>query len=448
MCQAVSTVTLLLGLVMLGGCQPAAPKSEQAIPVTAPTPTPTLIPLPPPATNTPTPSPVPAPTLTPTFDAGEAAEILQAGDRNYESGNLAGALNDYSLAVRANPEFAEAYYRRGVAYQALGNLEAALEDFNAALAITPEDSRVLVARADVKRLQKDYEAALVDLAVAEQIDPTYGPLYLVRGRLHAELEELDDALADLEAAVVAMPDRPEGYIARADVYAQTGDLSAALVDLNVALALAPQDLEALVARGELHQRSGRILQAIADFETARANGLASFRLLLDLGRAYLDAGQFENAEEALSVAVTINPEDPAGHYWYGLAAFAAAHYAQAVQSASIVLAYQPQSIEALSLRATANLYRGYLSNALTDFQAAYDLDSSYVEALIGIAEVRIRQGDYPSALQTLNTYLDMAPANAPSRSAAEAAVEALSTTDGESSPPALLAPYPNYPIGH
>ena len=256
------------------------------------------------------------------------------------------------------------------------------------------------------------------------------------------------ALDDLEAAVIALPNIPDAYIARAQAYSELGDLPDALIDLNVALALSPASAEALEARGEVYRQLGQPEQAIPDFEAALESGPASFSLLLHLGQAYLEVGRAADAEIALSRAVLLNPEEPEGHYWYGLASFASSNYAQAVSSASIVLAYEPQSIEALSLRATANLYWGYLSDAQADFKEEYRIDPTYVEALIGLAEIHIRQGDYAAAEDALSTYLSVAPPNAPSRTAAQAALGALATA-GDATPSAsLLDPRPYAVVGH
>lgn len=405
----------------------------------------TLIPLLPPVTATVTPSPVPTTPPTPTYDPGDAASMLEAGNRAYASGSLVDALNAYSLAIRADHGFAEAYYRRGVAYTDFGDLDAALEDLKTALNLDPRYVPALAARAEVWRQLGEYDSALADADLAAALDPTYGPLYLVRGKAYAELDQLDRALQNLDAAVVALPNQPDPYTSRAGVLLRVGNPSAALIDLNVALSIAPSDPETLYIRGKTYELLGQAQRAIADFESASDLGLVSHDLLLDMGRLYLSLGRIAEAEEVLSRAVTLNAADPELHYWYGLASFAAGSYEQAVESASVVLAYQPESLEALSLRATANLYRGYLSPARADFETAYELDSTYVEALIGIAETYIRQGNTAAAVDALNTYLREAPADAPSRAAAEAVVTALTSPEKPTVVPSSLDVQPTSP---
>jgi tetratricopeptide (TPR) repeat protein len=47
------------------------------------------------------------------------------------------AIKHYSRAIEANPAYPEAWYNRGICYEAVGNLEAAANDFREALKLRP-----------------------------------------------------------------------------------------------------------------------------------------------------------------------------------------------------------------------------------------------------------------------------------------------------------------------
>ena len=52
------------------------------------------------------------------------------------------ALSDLTEVLRLRPTYAEAYHRRGLAFQSLGRNEAAIEDYKAYLRFAPnEESR-------------------------------------------------------------------------------------------------------------------------------------------------------------------------------------------------------------------------------------------------------------------------------------------------------------------
>ena len=51
------------------------------------------------------------------------------------------AIADYTEAIRLNPEYAEAYCNRGVAYWEKGNDDKAIADFTEAIRLNPEYAR-------------------------------------------------------------------------------------------------------------------------------------------------------------------------------------------------------------------------------------------------------------------------------------------------------------------
>jgi tetratricopeptide (TPR) repeat protein len=62
----------------------------------------------------------------------KAEDFFIQGNDKYEKGDYQGALAAYSQAIVLNPNYVEAYNRRGIARRALGDNQAALADFNEA----------------------------------------------------------------------------------------------------------------------------------------------------------------------------------------------------------------------------------------------------------------------------------------------------------------------------
>jgi hypothetical protein len=64
-------------------------------------------------------------------------DYQERGRKRAEAGDLEGAIEDYTRAMRRGPANAALYYLRGVAYLELGNKSAAAADFEAGLKIAP-----------------------------------------------------------------------------------------------------------------------------------------------------------------------------------------------------------------------------------------------------------------------------------------------------------------------
>ena len=98
-----------------------------------------------------------------TMDKGErATELFNEGKKHYEHGDIERAMRSYSMAIRLNPDYLDAYYNRGVIYEETGNFEQAIEDFTETL----------------------------------RVNPDYADAYYHRGLAYLELGEVNEAMSD------------------------------------------------------------------------------------------------------------------------------------------------------------------------------------------------------------------------------------------------------------
>ena len=63
-----------------------------------------------------------------------------------ESENLKGAIEDFSRVIELNPEYADAYYNRGIVNENLKNYTNAVADFDEAIKLEPSDKAYREAR--------------------------------------------------------------------------------------------------------------------------------------------------------------------------------------------------------------------------------------------------------------------------------------------------------------
>jgi tetratricopeptide (TPR) repeat protein len=70
---------------------------------------------------------------------------------NYEAGFLDQALNSWDLCLKINPQFANAWYMKGLIYEEKGDFKEAIKNHKMALDLMPENPLFREAQ---KRLQK------------------------------------------------------------------------------------------------------------------------------------------------------------------------------------------------------------------------------------------------------------------------------------------------------
>jgi tetratricopeptide (TPR) repeat protein len=74
------------------------------------------------------------------------------------------AVNDFSRAIELDPEYAEAYFSRGVLYwRELRNAYRAIRDMTRVLELAPERAEALFNRAMAYQIRGDHEQAITDL---------------------------------------------------------------------------------------------------------------------------------------------------------------------------------------------------------------------------------------------------------------------------------------------
>jgi tetratricopeptide (TPR) repeat protein len=112
-------------------------------------------------------------------------------DSNYEN-----AIIELTKAINLNPNYSEAYDRRGMVYVKMIKYNKALKDFNRAIKINPLYAEAYNHRGIVLYCLKEFEAAINDYTTALDIEPTYAKVYYNRGIV--KLEMSDDIGAEID----------------------------------------------------------------------------------------------------------------------------------------------------------------------------------------------------------------------------------------------------------
>jgi tetratricopeptide (TPR) repeat protein len=208
------------------------------------------------------------PTVTPTraidadahFDSGMAFLERQEYDK---------AINDFTEAIRLDPNVAIIYFNRGNAYYDQGNLDKASSDYNEAIRLNPNFARAYVGRGDVIREQGNLDKAISDYNEAIRLEPNYVPAYDGRGRAYGSSGNYDKAISDFTEAIRLDPNLAPAYCSRGYAYDMHGNFEKAISDYNEAIRLDPNSALAYVGRGNAYTKKGNLNAANADYATAK-----------------------------------------------------------------------------------------------------------------------------------------------------------------------------------
>lgn len=85
------------------------------------------------------------------------------------------AIQDYDHAIRLNPNYANSFNNRGLAYLAKNQFERAIQDFDEAIRLDPEFAFAFYNRGSAERAKGDSARGDADITKALQLDPSVAP---------------------------------------------------------------------------------------------------------------------------------------------------------------------------------------------------------------------------------------------------------------------------------
>jgi tetratricopeptide (TPR) repeat protein len=182
-----------------------------------------------------------------------AADALTAGNRLFDAGETARAIDAYLQAVKMDPDLAEAYFKLGIAY-ALVEAEIDSADENDVNSTTEPTSKK--AQEKKKNSEKAFEAAVAAYKKILGKNPEDDVAHFYLGLTYNKLNEDEDAAKSLREAVKLEPDNAEYQTELGAVYIKLAKYHEAVTALKKALELDPENIKAqeLLEKAEAGKR--------------------------------------------------------------------------------------------------------------------------------------------------------------------------------------------------
>jgi len=155
---------------------------------------------------------------------------IQRSREQMKSKDYPGAIQSLTKAVALRPNYAPAYYSRGVAQQNLEHNEVAIQNYSEAIRLAPDMAVAYAARGVcLVRLRRDPDA-LIDFQRALELKPDLAFALNGRGGVYFRRKQYRMALADYDAAIKNNPRLAQAYLNRANAREAVGDFRGAAAD--------------------------------------------------------------------------------------------------------------------------------------------------------------------------------------------------------------------------
>lgn len=212
------------------------------------------------------------------------------------------ALQDFNRAIKADPEFTEAYEELARYNKANSLWQRQATQLEEALAAGVRTPRLLIYLSEAYLNLARYQSALNYALEGSADDATMLDGYLAVGRSYVAfgVNVLDPsyfstAIWPLQTYTAYAPQDERGWGALGRALVGTGNLDQALEVLNIALEINPRYAPAYLARAILHAQRGEFVQARADVFDAQRFGPETFDLRITTARILINTTELQLA---------------------------------------------------------------------------------------------------------------------------------------------------------
>ncbi|MDX2285219.1 MAG: tetratricopeptide repeat protein [Bacteroidia bacterium] len=289
-----------------------------------------------------------------------------------------------------------------------GDLPGAVRDLGREIKDHPADADLYMLRGQLQEQQQKPKQAIEDYTQALKLNPKYRPAYVARGRLQEQAGETAQADLDYSQGLALWNGDTALYVMRAELRRRSGKTADAVSDYSAAIRLDSLDGNLFLQRGLLYEALNLSGKAYDDYSSAlsadRRLAEAWYRRGMlrvkendlpgaarDFGRAQENSLQPALAQE-ISALVT-------GLFNQGRDLKVKADYAAAIRPLSDAIILRPSFAEAYYLRAGCRQALDQKLEALADYQAAVESDSTFFEAFFDRGQLRVAMGNLPEAIR-------------------------------------------------
>ena len=352
--------------------------------------------------------------LKPHFPEAHFVLGLVLGDR---VGGERRGLAEFEAAAAEDPSFAEANFNIGVIHWKANEFEQAVDPLRKAVAKRPDSALFRFRYGQALAKTGQLQDAVKQFERATRIDPTYREAYYQLALVQRQLGEKDAARGTMEivnrlqrvGSTAAEIDQSQLAYTQGVGALERGDPDAAIEKLTQALNGTRNELLIRNALGIAHQRKGDNAAAIGEFRKVIHEDPKSLDGHLNLGVALMNSGNATEAEQKFRAVLRLDPEFAEAYYNLGLVMAGQGRWKSAIDFLLQYLRLRPDSGRGYWNLARVLRDAGKTDDALRNFQIAWGMDKSLTKAAFEYGQLLGTQNRLEEALAIWKEALQRKP---------------------------------------
>ncbi|KAI9332143.1 hypothetical protein DFJ73DRAFT_64411 [Zopfochytrium polystomum] len=344
------------------------------------------------------------------YNKRDTATYLQLGICYENLRDWGNAVSEFTRCISICPDFAKAYYHRGICKLHEG-FDKGVADLDKALKFDPKFFEAYLSRASYYHSKGAYAEGIEDCNEALRLEPSSIRAYLLRGACKCKLHQYGLAISDFTRSIQLDKGCHFAFYNRAVTYQLLEDYSNAIRDYSIVLLL-QDDSNAYRNRGLIYWKQGDAENALLDLFAARDNFPGDARLHGLLALCLQKVGRTNESLEAFTSAIEVNQNFTEAYLGRGNVYASVGNITAAMRDYARVLHADPKCTEAYINMGYAMQSEGFYQKAWSLFTMAIATDPRCTSALEGRAVVHLTMKNCFGALVDISKAIEIQPDNA------------------------------------
>lgn len=297
-----------------------------------------------------------------------AKKFFKTGEEFYKAANYQDAINQFTSAVAINPEYKDAYFMRGCAYEMIKDFSKAADDFNRALIFYQKDEEVCYHIGKCYYELKKYKEAMDILNKATFLNKKYMPAYQVKILVLMAQDQSFNAIKVSDTAL-ALDGNAYNYYLQGLVNENLNAPQKAEWAYTKAIKEDKKYIDAYVALANLQLGLNKTEEAMIRCNEALKMDPNSRQALLVRSKVFLKKLDYRNGIDDISRAILLNPNDESMFFVRGTYYQQLSQHQNAINDFNKVLSINPKNAEAYYKRATSYEEIANYPAAIKDYES-------------------------------------------------------------------------------
>ena len=308
-------------------------------------------------------------------------------------------------------DFYDSGYKK--AYESNWDFKGAIEDYTKAIKLDPNYEEAYFQRANAKHSLKDYYGAISDYnkAIGNGYATFAGTYYSSRAISKADLKDYKGAIEDLSKSIDLTSEGTYGcaskYNKRGLLKEKIGDFKEAMTDLEKAIEIETDDYDIKEYKKSLEDFLERNLNKLPDFnsfDNNLGNDINESQNDLNNGKDKLNSKDYDGAIEEFNKVIEIEPNNASAYFYRGYSKF----YKFQLIRETLINVNNTEPIDGVEL--ILDNSRKHLLEAIYDYTTSLELNPNSITYIFrGLAR---QENTQEGAIEDFTKAIDIDPNNA------------------------------------